>query len=155
MYDIITRVPTVIWSPGRFEGGKRLDGLVQQMDLAPTILELAGVEVPKSMEAESLMPALTGEDSQGRDFVFAEHSRDGILQATEFMTMIRSKEWKLVHFLDEPFGQLFDLKNDPQEVNNLWGDPHHAEQKHKLLDALREWLIRSNYLAGEWSHTWR
>lgn len=155
MYDIITRMPVILWSPGRFEGGKRLDGLFQQMDLGPTVLELAGVEVPSTMEAQSLMPALSGGDAHGRDYVFAEHSRDGILQATEFMTMVRSKDWKLVHFLDEPFGQFFDLNEDPQEVNNLWDNPSYAEKKQKLLDVLREWLIRSNYRTGEWSKRWR
>jgi len=42
MYDIITRMPTIVWSPGRFAGGRQIDGLCQQMDLAPVILELAG-----------------------------------------------------------------------------------------------------------------
>ena len=44
MYDIITRVPTIVWSPSRFEGGQTIDGLCQQMDLGPAILELAGAE---------------------------------------------------------------------------------------------------------------
>ena len=90
------------------------------MDIGPAILELAGVPVPETMEAESLLPALQGEPWAEREYVFAEHGRDGILQETEFMTMVRSREWKLVHFLGEPFGQLFDLVErsgrDPQPV---------------------------------------
>ena len=144
MYDTITRVPTIVWSPGRFEGGRTVEGLCQWMDLGPTILELGEAKVDESMEAISLLGALSGEDFSGRDYVFAEHPRDGILQETEFMTMVRSREWKLVHFLDEPFGQLFDLVNDPGEVHNLWDDPEHQEKKRELLDVMREWLIRSH-----------
>lgn len=155
MYDIITRVPTIVWAPGRFDGGRRFDGLCQWMDLGPTVLELAGLRPPASFEARSLLPALQGESWAGREFVFAEHSRDGILQETEFMTMIRSRDWKLVHFLDEPFGQLFNLAEDPDEIHNLWDDPAAAPQKQHLLDALREWLIRSHYHTRDLQAPWR
>ena len=80
------------------------------MDIAPAILELAGAELTDTMEAESVLPALTDQPWSGRDYVFAEHGQDGILQTTDFMTMVRSSEWKLVHFLDQPFGQLFNLR---------------------------------------------
>ena len=155
MYDIITRVPTIAWSPGRFPAGRKLDGLCQMMDLGPTILDLAGVPVPASFEAESLLPALQGEPWAGRDHVFAEHGRDGILRETEFMTMVRSHDWKLVHFLDEPFGQLFDLANDPEERHNLWDDATAADKKRELLDRLCEWRMRSQYDTREWTAEWR
>jgi arylsulfatase len=155
MYDIITRMPLIVWAPGRFAGGRRLDALCQQMDIGPAILELAGVPLPKTMEAESLLPALRGRTWAGREYVFAEHGRDGILQETEFMSMVRSREWKLVHFLDEPFGQLFDLANDPREIHNLWEDPAYAEKKRDLLDVLREWRIRSQYHTRRWAEEWR
>jgi arylsulfatase A-like enzyme len=71
------------------------------------------------------------------------------------MTMVRSREWKLVHFLDEPFGQLFDLANDPGEVHNLWDDPSAACTKGELLDTLREWRIRSQYHTRYWAQDWR
>ncbi len=151
MYDIITRVPMIVWAPGRFAPGRKLDALCQQMDVGPAILELAGVEIPASMEAESLSPSLNGEPWDGRQYVFAEHSRDGILQETEFMTMVRTRDWKLVHFLDEAFGQLFHLANDPEEVHNLWDDPAAAEKKQELLDVLREWRIRSQLHTKDWA----
>lgn len=155
MYDIITRMPLIVWSPNRFTGGRQIDGLCQLMDIGPAILDLAEVPVAKSMEAESLLPAIKGEDWQPREYVFAEHSRDGILQETEFMTMVRSQEWKLVHFLDEPFGQLFDLTNDPKELINLWDDPASADKKRELLDVLREWRIRSQLQTCNWGENWR
>jgi len=55
MYDIITRAPTIVWSPGRFQAGVTIDDLCQQMDLGPAILELAGAEVPETMEAKSIL----------------------------------------------------------------------------------------------------
>ncbi len=107
------------------------------------------------MQAESLLPALEGQAWAGRSHVFAEQARDDILTETEYMTMIRSREFKLVHFLDEPFGQLFDLDRDPSEVNNLWNAAEAAETKQGLLAELREWRIRSQYRAANWAEMWR
>jgi arylsulfatase len=151
MYDIITKMPAIVWAPGRFEGGRCFDELCSLMDIGPAILEVAGVTPPAMMEAESLLPALNGEAWTGRDTVFAEHSRDGILQTTDMMTMVRTREWKLVHFLDEPFGQLFDLVDDPDEIRNLWDDPACAEKKQELLNLMLEWRVRSGYHTRDWA----
>lgn len=155
MYEQIVRVPTIIWSPGRFPQGAVMDALCQQMDLGPMILELAETEVPGDLEAISLLPALTSDNWQGRDTVYAEQARDGNFGTTDFMTMVRTGDWKLVHFLDESFGQLFDLTNDPQEVKNLWDDPASADKKQELLANLREWRIRSQYHTRDWPAEWR
>jgi arylsulfatase A-like enzyme len=197
MYDIVTRVPLVVWAPGRSVGGRRVGGLCQMMDIGPAVLELAGLPVPDTFEAESILPALIdrseaasaplssespsagvsgrrwpgrfwrgvqravrgllrtvspAEDSwPGRQYVFAEHGRDGILQEAEFVTMVRSREWKLVHFLGQPFGQLFDLVDDPGETKNLWDDPASASMKQELVAALLEWRIRSGYRTRTWT----
>ena len=155
MYDIVTRVPTIVWAPDRFEGGRRIEELCQLFDLGPTILELAETPVPESMEAESLLPALDGADWDGRDYVFAEHARDGILRGTAFMTMIRSDEWKLVHFVDSDEGQLFDLAADPDERTNLWDDPSVREKRDELLDRILAWRIESGVRTADWSADFR
>jgi len=155
MYEAITRTPLIVWAPGRFEGGRTLDGLCQQMDIAPVIMELAGVETPASWEAESLMPALRGEAWQGRPHVFCEHPRDPILTGTEWMTMVRDREWKLVHYVDSPEGELYDLAADPGEHHNLWNDPSCAARKEELVGVLRDWLIRSNLRSADRSAPWR
>ncbi|MCH7725453.1 MAG: sulfatase-like hydrolase/transferase, partial [Planctomycetes bacterium] len=155
MYDLITRIPLIVWAPGRFDGGRTIEALCQQMDLGPTILELAGVEPPPTLEAVTMLPALNGDAWPGRTHLFAEQARDGILTGCEFMTMVRSDAWKLVHFLDEPDGQLFDLLNDPDEVCNLWTNPSAAEMKQQLLAVLREWRIRSQYHTANWCEEWR
>ena len=153
MYDLITRVPLIVWAAKRFQGGRQIDGLCQQMDIGPALLELAGIAPPEDMEAASLLPALRGPSADGnadeesewrpREAVFAEHGRDGILQETEFMTMARTDEWKLVHFLDEEYGQLFNLKEDPDETRCLWNDPGAQTAKREMLDLLLQWRIRS------------
>ena len=156
MYDIITRTPLIVWAPGRFDGGRSFDALVQQIDIAPAILELAGVEVPASWETESLMPLLTGEATEHtREYVFAEQSRDGLLQESEMMTMVRSRYWKLVHYLGNEDGELYDLLADPGEHRNLWASGAYQTRKEQLLQVLRDWLMRSNLKTSDWTAPWR
>ncbi len=154
MYDCITRVPCIAWSPKRFGQGRSLNGLCQLMDLGPTILDLAGVQKPEWMEAESLLPALEGESFEGRPYVIAEHGKDMFLNTIDFVTMIRTKDWNLVHFMDKSDGQLFDLVNDPAEEVNLWDAPDSVDKKTELLTELREFRIRSGYKArGFWTES--
>lgn len=150
MYDESVRVPALVWaSDDRFASGER-DGLCQLFDLGPTVLELAGVEVPDWMQADSLVPALTDEAWSGRDAVFAEQAGDAILD-TQYVTMVFDGRWKLVHFLGEPFGQLFDTRADPDETENRWDDTEATEVKRRLLAELREWRIRSQLDAEGWT----
>lgn len=150
MYDAITKTPVIAWSPNRFPAGQKQDGLCQLFDLAPAILELAGVEVPESFEAKSLLPALKGEDWAPRERVFCEQAGDVNLTGCEFITMVRSSQHKLVHFKGQEYGQLFDLEADPGETDNRWDDPALATVKQGLLDDLRDWLIESNYQTRDW-----
>ncbi|MBD3674353.1 MAG: sulfatase-like hydrolase/transferase [Planctomycetaceae bacterium] len=155
MYDLITRIPLIVWAPKKFQGGRVVNELCQQMDLGPTILELAGIDVPHTLEAISMKESLESDDWKGRDYVFAEQIKDGILTGCEFMTMVRNHEWKLVHFLDEPHGQLFNLSEDPDELKNLWNDDKSAAVKQEMLGVLREWRIRSGVETADWSSEWR
>jgi len=145
MYDIVTRVPLIVWAPGRYAGGQTHDALVQQMDIATVLLDLAGAERLDPWEAISLQPMLEGDpDAQGREYVFAEESGDEFRPAADLATMVRSKDWKLVHYVGQSDGELYDLRADPEEIRNLWADPDYADQRQHMLDVLREWLIESN-----------
>ena len=155
MYEQIVRVPLLVWAPGRFGGGREVDALMQNMDIGAAILDMAGAELPENFEAQTALPALRGEDWAGRDYVYSEQMTDGIYTDGPFMTMIRDHRWKLVHFLDEVYGQLFDLKTDPDEFKNLWDDPAGAEAKVRMLAELREWHIRSQVHTATWSEDWR
>ena len=150
MYEQITKVPTIVWAkPGSTASnlvngnGRKVDGLCQLMDLGPLILDLAGVEKSPDMEAESLLPAVQGDDWEPREYVFCEQVQDGIFTGNLFQTMIRNDKWKLVHFCDADYGLLIDLENDPDEFNNLWDDPDHAAIKNELLITLLNWRVRS------------
>lgn len=156
MYDIITRTPLVVWAPGRFEEGREIDDLVQQFDIGPAILELAGVQGPDSFEAISLLPVLNGEtEKAGRRYVFAEQARDGLLTGTEMMTMVRGREWKLVHYLGNDDGELYNMVADPGEHHNLWYEARYDERKRAMLGVLRDWRMRSAISTGEWTASWR
>lgn len=156
MYEQITRVPMIVWAPNRFGAARRIEGLVQQMDLGPTIMEWAGIDVPQDLEAVSLAGALDESQSfDGRDYVYCEQVQDAVLTGCRFMTMVRNKTHKLVHFLDESDGQLFDLKTDPDELQNRWSDEGSKTVKEALLAELREWRIRSGVHTKDWSQDWR
>jgi len=145
VYEEVTKVPLIICAPQRFESGRSVDDLVQLFDLGPTILEWAGVKPPSSFEAQTLNPALEGEAFEGRDYVFCEQGGDVNLTGIDFLTMVRSKTHKLVHFKGQSYGQLFDLVADPKERTNLWDDEAAAVHKTELLNALLDWHIDSAY----------
>ena len=156
MYDAVTKVPMIVWAPdGRFGGHREINDLVHQMDIGPTLMDLAGIAKPEPMSAHTLMPMLDPDGNVSacaRDVVFAEQAKDGNFTTSRFMTMVRTQDWKMVHFLDEPWGQLFDLEKDPHEVNNLWNKEQASHQQTELLATLREWRIRDTYEnAAVWS----
>ncbi|QDT04166.1 Arylsulfatase [Rubripirellula lacrimiformis] len=164
MYDQITRVPMIVWAPGKrfsdhpggFGPARRIEGLVQQMDIGPTILQWAGIDVPSDWEAQSLAAAFDPTQTlAGRPYVYCEQVGDAVLTGANFVTMVRDRTHKLVHFLDQPDGQLFDLVADPDEVHNLWNHPAAANHQDRLLTELREWRIRSGVHTKDWCQDWR
>ncbi len=155
MYDAVTRTPLIVWGPKHFQGGRFIDDLVQQFDIAPVIHELAGAKCPASWEAESLMSLLRDEKTDlHREYVFVEQRSDALnsgLTETEFLTMVRSKDWKLVHYLGNDCGELYDLKKDPNEQKNLWTNPEYYEKKADLLGVLMNWRMRSDNRTADWT----
>lgn len=138
MYDEVTRVPMLVWSPSRLPQGQRHTALIQQMDVVPMLFELAGLTLEGPHAARSALPLVQGDDAI-RDAVFSEHGRSNQIPDIDFMTMIRTDDWKLVHYLNQPWGELYDLKNDPQEFHNLWNDPTHADTRDTLAQQIDVW----------------
>lgn len=159
MYDSVTRTPLILWGPKYFKGGQVIDDLVQQFDIAPVIHELAGAGSPDSWEAKSLMPLLQGSHTEPhREFVFSEQRSDPInsgLTETEFMTMVRSKDWKLVHYLGNDSGELYHLKIDPNEQKNLWTNAEYTHKKEELIHILLNWRMRSDNHTAGWTEPFR
>lgn len=134
-FDGLTRVP-LIWSwPGQFRAGLRSDALVELMDVAPSLLELAGLPVPSRMQGRSLLPILTGRASpeQHRDGVRCEYYNAVDLPDRTFATMYRERRWKLVVYHGHGLGELYDMERDPNEFHSLWDDPASMALKAELL----------------------
>lgn len=155
MYEESIRVPMIVWSPSLLSGRGEVSRLVQSFDLVPALLSVAEVDTPAWFESESLLPALRGEPFDGRAAVYAEQGRDVVFQFADFVSMLRSERWKLVHFMGEEFGQLFDLHLDPDEERNLWRDPAHQSVRAQLENDLYQWRLRSAYHTREWTAAFR
>jgi arylsulfatase A-like enzyme len=143
MYDQVTKVPMILWAPGKVPASQKSDALIQAMDIVPWLLTQARANLPEGMEAVSIEPVFKNPEWPGREAVFCEQGRDNILTDVEFMTMVRTTQWKLVHFLNEEFGQLFDLQNDPEEENNLWASASHSEVRQEMMGKLLQWRMQS------------
>ena len=133
-YEGLVRVPLVFSWPGRFAENLIRDDLVELTDKAPTILELAGIEVPERMTGRSLLPILEGDAQQAhRDYVRCEYydaldESDGTLA-----TMFRDRRYKLVLYHGHNLGELYDLEEDPHEFENMWNEPEAQPLKLELL----------------------
>jgi arylsulfatase A-like enzyme len=143
MYEPVTRIPLLFWSPSLFSGGRRIREKCQLFDLGPTILDLAGAQHPNPFQARSLLPALKGENWAGRDFVFSEQAGDVAMTGARLITMVRDDRWKVVFIHGAEDGQLFDLASDPLEQHNLWGMPEHEGEINRLKDAFIDWRQNS------------
>ncbi|MBC7380798.1 MAG: sulfatase-like hydrolase/transferase, partial [Burkholderiaceae bacterium] len=144
MYDAVTRVPAIFWAPGEVLPGQSEAGLCQLFDIGATILDWAGAPQPVAAQAKSLMPVLRGDPWTPRQQVYAEQAGDVSLTGASLFTMVRDTRWKAVHILGSEEGQLFDLLNDPDEINNLWNDPQHAAMREKLTRDVLQWRMRSS-----------
>ncbi len=166
LYDAGIETALLIrWPAGGIEGGGVLPELISNVDLCPTMLELAGVAVPANVHGRSFATLLTGGDYRPRTEIFAEKTFHNeydplrcirtsdrklivrfevgnplevpadIMRGPTYVEMIP----QVVERGDMPF-ELYDLIADPLERNNLAGKPEHAEQEADLKRRLREWM---------------
>ena len=122
MYEESIRIPLIIRDPRRHSGlrCRRVDQMALNIDLAPTMLDFAGVSIPDRMQGKSLVPIEAGSKRRLREDWYYEHfyEHNGVIRPTEG---VRTAEWKYIRYPkeDPPFEQLFDLSQDPYEMNNL------------------------------------
>ncbi len=136
-YDCGLRVPLMIRWPKRYKAGQKIDALVEMVDVAPTILEAAGIPPEPGMQGRSLTSLLEGRASAHRDSVYMENYNPGTRNnGPTYATAIRTETHKLAvyHTLDD--GELYDLTRDPGEHNNLWRDPNSRDVREQLLTKL-------------------
>jgi arylsulfatase A-like enzyme len=138
LYESIMKVPLIIKYPDSQYAGTESYKLVSNVDLAPTILHLAGLESLESMSGYDLR-----DDSFDREYLFG-HAWFGN------QAMARSKRYKLVHDRNGE-SLFFDLENDPWEMNNLYNDTNYQDEIKSHLIAIVNWqgtdsLLNDNYL---------
>jgi arylsulfatase A-like enzyme len=133
-YDQAVRVPLVLRWPQRFRAGLKVDGLVELVDLVPTLLQAAGLKVPDSVQGRSLLPILRGQadPSVHRQAVYGEYY-NAWTHRRSYGTMLRTRREKIVVYHGAEPGELYDLEADADEFNNLWNDSAHAAMKTRLL----------------------
>ena len=121
MYEQSLRVPMIIYDPRQPKSsrGKAFDEMTLNVDIPPTILQLAGVVIPERYQGESLTAFYNGDPQCWRYSIFCEHRLEGnpLLPKNE---CYRDDTWKFIRYEDHPdFVELYNLKEDPFEVHNL------------------------------------
>ena len=139
-YEGLVRVPLIISWPGRFMEDIRRDALVELMDIAPTLLELAGLPIPARMQGRSLRQLLSDPEAkdQHREYVRCEYYSAVNVEFHErftgsYATMLRDERYKLVVYHGHGIGEFFDLEADPGEFVNLWDEPALQSTKTRLM----------------------
>ncbi len=132
-YEDLVKVPFLVSMPGTVPQGVRSDSLQSLVDLAPTFLNFAGLKVPPSMTGLDQSPVWKGEAPTLRDHVVVEnrHEPDTIHVKTYI-----DERYKLTVYFRHDYGELFDLREDPNEFENLWDSPDHQALKHELTRKL-------------------
>jgi choline-sulfatase len=136
-YEEAVRVPLLMHMPGKITAGRR-DQLVELTDLAPTILDIAGMQPHPGMQGKSLVPVLTDYDHTHREDVYCEYHNTLVSHRnpTAHVTMLRNTTHKLVVAHGQNTGELYDLTNDPKEQVNLWCDTQVQVVKMQMLERL-------------------
>jgi N-acetylglucosamine-6-sulfatase len=120
-YEESIRLPFIVRAPGLVTGpGTRRPQMALNIDIAPTLLDLAGLPVPADMDGESLVPLLRDPETGGRDHFLLEFWRY-FPEHTPSYTGVRTERYKYVEFERGRQPWLFDLQEDPEEQSNLYG----------------------------------
>ncbi|HUP49707.1 MAG TPA: sulfatase [Thermoanaerobaculia bacterium] len=128
MYEPSIRVPLAVRYPARVAPGSvDRSNMVLNVDVAPTLLQLAGVPVPLGLHGRSMVPLLLGAKVPWRDAFLYEYYEYPAGHCARKHRGIRTDRWKLIHFFEQPQEwELYDLQNDPDETRNLAGSRAHA-----------------------------
>ena len=144
-YEEGIRIPLLVRYPRLVEKGKLVDPLALGIDLAPTVLELAGChpDPAPTFDGRSLVPLL-GDDTPAawRDSFFIEYNSDTVFPRVNRMgyRAVRSERWKYIHYLDlEGMDELYDLLRDPYEMENRIDDPGARPAIEQLRAKLENW----------------
>lgn len=138
-YEELVRVPLIVRWPRRIPGGRRHDAPVSHVDVVPTLLEAADVDGAGALDGASLLGQLAGEEARSREHAFVECVDDP--RGLRLKTIV-TREWKATLYHGERFGELYDLRNDPGELRNLWDDPEYQRTRAELVARIADHLER-------------
>jgi len=158
-YEESIRAPLIIFDPrlDKSKRGKRRRELVMNIDFAPTMLDMAGVEIPAAMQGKSLMPLIEKEKIKWRESIFAENNftshfmpalndagdqRGKVLERSIRSKSIRTERYKYVRYLEQRpmIEELFDIRNDPIEVSNLAEKSEYSDILASLRKLCDDWI---------------
>ncbi|MGJ8654436.1 MAG: sulfatase family protein [Opitutaceae bacterium] len=143
MTEQSVHVPMIVRLPGAERAGAIDDDLFTQIDVGPTILTALGLEVPQRLDGSSNWKRITENDrNEVPEMVFCEDN---------YLTMVRTKDRKLIYYAGQPEEEYFNMTEDPWEEHNLAHNPDYAQEIMALKVDMLEWMTVSRYL-GSLSH---
>jgi arylsulfatase A-like enzyme len=137
MYEESFRTPLVMRFPSKIKN-RKIEHLVQNIDYAPTFLELAGIDIPEDLQGQSLFPLLTGDqDVDWREAIYYHYYEYPGPHDVKRHYGVRTDRYKLIHFYhDINQWELYDLQSDPGEVHDLFGQDGYGEITKRLFDQM-------------------
>ncbi|NNC89667.1 MAG: sulfatase, partial [Akkermansiaceae bacterium] len=143
MYEESLKMPLVIKWPGVTKPGSVDEHLVQNLDYAETFLEAAGARVPDDMQGHSLVPLLKGEKpADWRDAIYYHYYEYPSVHQVPKQNGVRTDRFKLIQFYEFGEWEFYDLREDPEELHNVYNDPKYTGQvaaMKKKLEDLRKY----------------
>ncbi len=140
MYEESLRTPLLIRWPGKIKPGSACDKMVLNLDFGETFLDAAGLSIPEDMQGKSILPLLKGETPETwRDAIYYHYYEYPAVHMVKRHYGIRTERYKLIHFyydIDE--WELYDLQEDPHELNNVYGKEGYDEITADLKARLEE-----------------
>jgi arylsulfatase A-like enzyme len=137
MYEPSIRVPLLAWAPGAIQKGYVVKELIQNIDIAPTILEITGLEKPEYMDGSSFLSLLKGENPDWRKEILYEYYWERNFPHTPTVHGIRTDKFAYMHYYGIwDTDELYDIKKDPEEMNNLINDPQYKDTVEMLKDKM-------------------
>lgn len=129
-YEDLVKLPFIVRYPGNVPVGQISDSMQSLVDLAPTFLSYSGIPIPRKMTGVDQKEVWSDKKVMARDHVICEYRT----QPTKVhqRTFI-GERYKITLYCNETHGELFDLQEDPQEIQNLWNDPQYRDLREQLL----------------------
>ena len=144
MYEESLRTPLLMRYPKEIPAGITVDQMVQNLDFAPTFLDYAGLDIPQEMQGVSFRKIVSQEEEDWRDALYYTYYEYPSVHMVKRHYGIRTTRYKLIHFyydIDE--WELYDLEEDPSEMNNLYNHPDYKKVQKELHQRLSE--LRVDY----------